>query len=606
MTIILCKLLTDEPNPTRERMLKRIFLLSGLAFLSVCSKTPQPKPAVFIFKHPVTLVKNIRSDYVIIPRFDNNATEVIFNGRLPGDAYDVIYTVPIKGGAPVKIYATNESVFSPAFSSDKQKVVFTLGDTRQICVLDLTTRSVVRLPIFGSTPLFLPDDNTVVFSSLIDGNIYLYHIPTKRTRALTNSFITGNYCPLIHPDRSRIIWLENLRQPIQRFNQTTLDSNRTTLMRQIPKALTYISLSPSGNWLIGSRANGEPLAFSLIDSAQAVVRIESDSANSGVKLLAQSVSWSPHGDAVVYIGNQTDFFSPQNPYIRHGKYIGDIVVANLEWKDLDNALLLQTPPVKNVNWFPLQTVAFAAPSSRFSPQVINNPPQIISTPPESIYEGDLYLYHLESVDIDLQDNLNYTLIRGPDNAEMLPHSGILLWLPPDTGSFNFIVRVQDSRYAEDFQNFTVRVLPKPQWHLASYLPPQKKPRPNDFSAGMLFLDSNDDGFLTPGETAAIKIDLKLLNQSLADSVKLEMLVSATTSEIAIEREIVFRNCQVGRWNRQIVEIKGLPALRNRPIIIRGILQTAQGIRLLPATLVINGKNPDEDKLEPGYDAVGTF
>jgi hypothetical protein len=587
--------------------LRRMFgvgvLTFPVLFFTSCQFAPKAtKSPSFTIHKPQILVKNVRSDYIITPHFDHNSSEIVFNGRLPGDAYDAIYSISVSGGTPRKLFGTNESAASPAFSNNRERLVFTLGETSQICVLDLVSGSLQRLPVFGTSPSFLPNNQAILFTALMDANLCIYDIVNKQLRPLTLSKVTGNISPLLHPDQTRIIFLENLSQPFQRLASITIDSIKYSILRQIPKSLASITLSPSGEWAIGNRLNGDPRAYALFNPTLQEVPIQIEPIQPHTKLLAHSLTWSPKGDQVAFVGNSANYFSTSNPFIRSGKYFGNIVIAQLKWNNIESASILQIPAVKGVIWFPPVSTASQPPVSQFRPQIFNNTPQIISEPTKVAYQGEIYVYQPEAVEIDLQDDLQYTLLYGPPEAEIMSHTGTIIWTPGDTGSYNFSLRVQDSRFAEDVQEFSVRVLPNPKWNQAHFRPKTSKTPTTDYSASLRFLDANGDGFLSVGETAAIQIDLKPLNSSVGDSVLLVMSLSATIDEVEIQREVTFTKCQPGRWNRQIVPITGLPALRNRPIIIQGILHSVKGLHELPARLVINGQHPDAKT----YGVIGTF
>ncbi|MCG2716644.1 MAG: hypothetical protein L6422_10295 [Candidatus Marinimicrobia bacterium] len=63
----------------------------------------------------------------------------------------------------------------------------------------------------------------------------------------------------------------------------------------------------------------------------------------------------------------------------------------------------------------------------------------------------------------------------------------------------------------------------------------------------------------------------------------------------MENEIIFEHCSTDKLSRKIIPVKGLAGLRNRPIVIRGILQSDTGLDILPASLVISAHNPNPPK-----------
>jgi len=566
-----------------------LWLVVSLGCLT-CSRQPQ-KNAVISFTNPQVLVKTITSNYLVYPRWDATGEEIIFNGRLNGDAWDGIYTFSARGGQAKKVAQATEDLLFPAFSADRRQIVYARGTARQICVQDLTTNQVTQLPVYGNLPTLLPDGQTVLYSGVIDNNLKLFRIGDNQFKMLTESYVSGNHCPILAPDRATVVWFEKQRQGTTNLNRIRLDSLRIENLYQCTEALLNLSLSPSGQWAIVSRANGEPFGFELNNKQQASIMIKPDTLVPNVKLLAQNVAWSPTGSQVVYVGNQTDLFSSRNPYFRREVFIGDLVVADLVCDAIPESEIKQSPPAQNISYFPLVSRQTIPPASSGMPLPVNNPPKIISTPIETVMEGDLYIYNVEAVEIDLFDRLSYALSAGPPNAEMLEKSGIVFWLPSAPGTFDFTVFVQDDKNASDSQTYQVTVLPKHQWRQASYQPPAQPTQPKHFSAGLRFLDSDNDHYLTAGENAQLQIDLKLLGKTPADSVRVQLLNSAGANEIAWQDTVIFPNCVPGSWRRRTIDLQGLPGLQNRALTIRGIIESPLGIQMLPATLSVNCINP---------------
>jgi len=570
------------------------FIFIGLVIcLSLsCSRRPAPQEPLLIFQSPRILVKNLIANNLVVPRFVPGGQEIVFSGRLNGDLWDCIYQVPVIGGEPQKIYGSNDDILYPSFSPDQRRVVFSQGLARQIYLLDIVSKNVTQLPIFGNYPTFLPDGNVILYTGVIDANLRLYNLEDGRHRTLTSSYLTVNFFPLITPDRGGITWLEN-RPPEQlRVNHTDFDALKIKVLQIFHEPLLTWSLSPSGEWAIASRPDGEPFGFKLTDTTRAAIAIRPDTLVANEKLLAYSVCWSPTGQQVVYIGNSVPQYSRENPFVKIGMFRGDLMVANLKWENLKDAEILQSPQPTAIKpaFFPIESIAERTTSAKYTPAEVNSPPKIVSNPVETVRQGELYLYRIQTVEINLFDKLNYVLLSGPPNAELLERTGVLVWLPADTGKFEFTVAVEDDHTGLDSQTFFVTVLPQTNWNQASYQPPTD-PKTSDFSAGMKFLDTDGDGFLTPGEKAAIQIDLKPLKGETLDSLRLQLLYSTSPGEIQGEDLLTFRNCQPGRWNRLTAAIKGLPEMRNRQILIRGILETRYGIQMLPANLLIMGKNP---------------
>ena len=574
----------------------KLFVIGVLALSTIaCSQRQTTENPVIIFQNPKILVKALLANNLIVPRFVPGGREIIFSGRLYGDLWDCIYSVPIVGGLPQKIYEVNDDLLFPSFSPDQRQVIFSQGFSRQIQLLDIVTKKVTPLPVFGNFPVILPDGNTVLYSGVIDANLRFYDLNQGRHRTVTHSYLSANLFPLITPDQGGILWFENRPQSQVRINRTDYEALNIRILQTFSEPLMALTLSPGGQWAIASRPNGEPFGFKLADSGRATISIRPDTVEPAVKMLAYAVDWSPTGQHVTYVGNTVPQFASENPFVRHGTFSGDLVVAELKWENIPDADLLQTPRIAAKPAFPPVEKTTENPVSQPKPAEPNNPPKIVSTPVENVRQGELYFYHLETVDIDLFDKLSYILVTGPSNAELMQKSGVIVWLPADTGRFEFSVAVQDDRNALDSQTFFVTVLPDEKWNQASYQPPPVKAKASDFSAGLRFLDSDGDGFLTAGEEAALQIDLRPLGGEPLDSLRLQLLSSTSVGEITIDELVIFRNCQPGKWNRMIVPLKGLPELRNRRILIRGILETKYGIQMLPANLIINGKNPGQDE-----------
>lgn len=573
----------------------KLYLLGLLALLSLtCERRQTGQEPVLIFQNPAVVVENLIANNLILPHFVPGGQEIVFSGRLEGDLWDAIYQVPVVGGMPQKIYGINDDLLYPSFSPDQRQVIFSRGLARQIHLLNIVTKDVTPLPIFGNYPSILPDGNTILYVGVLDANVRLYDLREGQQRTLTSSHLAVNFFPMMTRDRSGVIWYENRTQEQVRVNQTDFEALDIDVLQIFREPLLGWTVSPSGEWAIASRPNGQPFGFKIKDTTRATIAIQPDDPLAKVKHLAYSVDWSPTGRQVAYIGHKVPQFSYDNPFTHLDTYRGDLVVADLRWENIGDAEVLQSPPLNAQPIF--QYKEQAAPSEpRFVPAEINNPPVIISTPLETVWQGELYFYRVQAVEIDLFDELYFTLVSGPTNAEILSRIGVLAWLPADTGLFEFTVTVEDSRTGMDSQTFYVNVLPEIKWDQVSYQSGPVDKKTSDFAAGLRFLDTDGDGFLTPGEEAALQIDLKPLRDEPLDSLRLQLIYSATIDEIEFDNEVIFRDCQHARWNRQVIPIKGLPKLQNRRILIRGILETKYGIQMLPANLIINGKNPEKNQ-----------
>ncbi len=573
----------------------KIWNIGWLALVSLaCTRHPATENPQFKFQNPQVLVANLLANNPIQPRFAPGGREIIFSGRLDGDLWDGIYQVPTIGGLPQKIYGANDDLLCPSFSPDERQVVFCQGLSRQIHLLDIVTKKVTPLPIFGNYPTFLPDGNTILYSGVIDANLRLYDLNAGRQRTLTTSYLRSNYYPLVTPDRDGIVWLENRPQGQIRLNQTDFDALKIEVIKIFHEQILSWSLSPSGQWAIASRANGESFGFKLSDSTTAPIIIQSANEAQNLKQLSYAVCWSPTGQQVTYIGNSVPPYSRKNPFADQGLFRGDLTIANLQWEHLPDAEMLQSPQSRGKSAFPPVENTPRQVSENATPPEPNNPPKIVSNPVETVRQGELYLYRILAVEIDLFDKLNYLLITAPENAELSARTGVLVWLPTDTGRFEFTVAIEDGRTGLDSQTFFVTVLPDARWEQSSFQPSTSQVKASDFAAGMRFRDSNADGFLTAGEKAAIQIDLKPLRDEKFDSLRLQMLYSTKAGEIAAQELVVFYDCQPGRWNRTTIPLEGLAGLRNRRILVRGLLETKYGIQMLPANLIINGRNPEKD------------
>lgn len=553
-----------------------------------CSPDAESNRPVIRFRNPQALVESVMSAVVIMPRFSQDGQNIIFSGRLDGDLWDCIYTVPVAGGKYRKLHESTENLLFPAYSYDGTKIVFSRGLTRQVVLKDLQTDQVTPLPVFGNCPLLLPDGETVLYSGVIDGNLKLFHVATSREKNLTESFVSVNYSPELLLDQRTLCWVENIRNRWLRLNRVLLDSLRRVQYVQLTNPIISMTASPSGNWTILGRAGGALSGFNPRDSSYADVRLEGASQSESDPVIALNPHWSPIGRQVVYCRPGLPSGSGRSPFRKEGHFIADIAIAQLGWSGIRDEEILRTPSAEPVTIFPPQSEAEPIPA-RQPERDTNNPPRIYSRPVGTVYADELYIYRIQAVEIDLFDDLIYRLATGPSNSELLPKSGILLWIPPDTGTYDFGVSASDQNGGSDQQFFKVKVLPKPDWRpLKAKSAPPALLRDN-FIGGMKFIDPDDDGYLTVGEEAQIQIDLRCRSFAV-DSVRLQLISGTLAGEIEWNPELVFERCEQERWSRQRVTIRALQNIRNRPLIIRGILESKQGIQLLPAVLTIAVRN----------------
>ncbi len=554
-----------------------------------CNRTKPDESPAFLIENARLLVKDIASNYVVVPRFGPDGREIIFNGRLEGESWDCIYTIPTAGGAYQKLVEDTDDLLFPCYSSDKNQIIYSKGLTRQIILLDLQTNRQTPLPIFGNTPLFLQDDNVILYSGVMDANLKLYHIPTGKSKSFTDSFISTNFSPTILPGNYQLRWIERRKDGRHSINFGELDGNSFKSVYRLSEPIAAITTSPSGKWLIACQTNGKLFGINPKDSLHATVSLIDENGVEDTHRLFAQPCWSANGRQLVFTSVPYSQFELQNPFSKSGYYVADLSVGQLSWQKIDDSDILRAPAPRQVNLFPAESSAQSAlPESQ--PIVANNPPRIISDPQKTVLAGDVYLYRIQSVDIDLFDHLRYTLLDGPLDAELLRESGILYWVALDTGKFDFEVEVSDEAGARDRQSFVVEVIPSPNWSdLRVVKNPQPPPNKGEFIAGMKFIDVNDDGFLSNGEEGQLLIDLKCRSTAM-DSVRLQLITTATDEEIELTNELVFEHCTSDQWSRKIVPIKGLAGLRNRPIVIRGLIQTANGLDVLPASLLISAKN----------------
>jgi len=572
----------------------RLFLIISFGFVLLiaiiqCGKTDAPDGPVFLIRNPQLLVKNIASNYITVPRFDSDAETVIFNGRLDGDLWDCIYTIPARGGEYQKIQEDTEDLLFPSFSSDQTKIIYSRGLTRQITLYDIETEQQTALPIFGNTPILLPDNVTVLYTGVLDANLKLYHLPSHQSRNVTESFISANFSPVLLTDMLTLRWIEKLKNGQHRIDQTSLDTLKTQVIHTIPDPIVAITSSPGGRWLLANQPNGALIGINPADSLTARVEIRSDTDDNILSMLISQPDWASNGNKLLYASVPQDRLSTQNPFFKRGYYVADLMIAGLKWEKIDDGDIFRSLRPRQLDLFPLSETRQTAAKAR--PAELNNPPKIVSDPPESVFQGDVYIYRVQSVEIDLFDALEYHLLSGPAAAEMLPKSGILYWVPSDTGNYDFNVAVSDEKGARDVQSFVVNVPANPDWSQRDLTYPERPPVKGEYIAGLVFKDPNNDGLLSAGEEAQILIDLKTRSTEM-DSVILQLITTTRSGEIEMENEIIFEHCSTDQWSRKIIPIRGLAGLRNRPIVIRGILQNDTGIDVLPASLVISAHNPN--------------
>ena len=563
-----------------------VLLFSSLPFQ--CAQPEKTDEPFFTLQNLNPIVRDITSNYISSARFDPGGRQIIFNGRLDGDSWDCIYTIPAQGGEYRKIIESTDDLYFPSFSRNGDKILYTKGFARQIMLFDTASGATTELPIFGNTPILLPDDETVLYSGVIDANLKLYHIPSRQNRNLTESYISANFAPALLTDNIHVTWIEKQRNGVFKLIRGSLKSDDRQTVLENRKPLLGISNSPGGQWTLTNYQDGSLSAVNIADTSTARVVFRFDDEEQTQNPLVSLPNWSATGSQLVFSSVVPDKYSSINPFFKHGYFKADLVVADLKWDKIGNDDIVRPMAAQPIDLFPKPPEQpIPAPEEKR-----NNPPTIVSTPPTTVIEGDLFIYRVNAIDIDLFDKIEYRRTAGPADAEMLNKTGILYWIAGAPGIYQFSVAASDGKMVNR-QTFSVEVLPKPAWSTTKYL---KNPAPstgNEYIAGLFFKDPNNDGFLSAGENAQLLIDLRTRSATI-DSIKLQLLTTVNAGEIKMEHDLIFERCSPDRWSRKVIPIRGLENLRNRPILIRGILQDSSGITLLPASLLISANNPNID------------
>ncbi len=566
-----------------------IVILTGcLSFCGFqCGRSEPVDGPKFILKNPRILIKTVISNYITVPRFDSYAEVIIFNGRLDGDSWDCIYTIPVEGGEYRKLIEDTDDLLYPSFSDDRSKIVYTKGFARQIHLFDIKTGQKKPLPFFGNNPLLLPDNETVLYSGVIDANLKAFHIPTLRSKNITESYVSANFSPILLSDQLNIFWIEKRKDGRNQINQTPLDIVEPLTCFTESKFIRGITASPSGAWIIANFNDGSLLAVHPEDTMTARVEIQTDDQSPAP--LISLPDWAITGDKLVCTSVSNESNTGNNPFFQRGYFAADLILTDIVWEKISSVNIFKPRIPQFTSLFPemenLEDVLAQIAARN------NNPPKIISDPPETVMQGDIYIYRVNTVDIDQFDMLEYRQLSGPASAEILPKSGIFYYPANTPGNYDFTIAVEDGKGMQDVQNFTVTVLPKPDWANTATSRQAKSGIKNEYIAGLVFKDPNQDGWLSAGEEASLLIDLRTRTMTM-DSVKLQILTSVGSGEIEMDDELIFERCEPHHWSRKIISLKGLDGLQNRPIVIRGIIQDSKGINILPASLTISAQNPN--------------
>jgi parallel beta-helix repeat protein len=209
------------------------------------------------------------------------------------------------------------------------------------------------------------------------------------------------------------------------------------------------------------------------------------------------LSWGPSAGAAGY----RVYFSPVNgmqadPFVEDTGNVTEFELLGLNagWEYLVFVTAYNEDGVESDNSEPRRLTLY----SWFG----NNIPQFISRPVTVAKVDELYTYQLEAVDMDA-DNLTYSLLSGPDGMFVLETTGLIQWLPTETGLGNSLVKVEvtDGRGGRDEQAFYVNV--SEEWDI---VPPQITSRPplepilpeNQFTYQLTAEDADGDTYQFAG------------------------------------------------------------------------------------------------------------
>ena len=86
----------------------------------------------------------------------------------------------------------------------------------------------------------------------------------------------------------------------------------------------------------------------------------------------------------------------------------------------------------------------------------NNAPRITSEPMIKAVLNNAYFYDVNAVDVD-NDQITYILERAPEGMTINPITGIIRWIPRNTGQFMITVKAEDEHGSYDTQTFLITV-----------------------------------------------------------------------------------------------------------------------------------------------------
>jgi parallel beta-helix repeat protein len=154
-------------------------------------------------------------------------------------------------------------------------------------------------------------------------------------------------------------------------------------------------------------------------------------------------SIDPSGDILVDAGADQIFTITPDEYYQ----IADVVVDGSSVGVVDNYTFT------NVN----EDHTISATFSEETIPVVNHAPVIVSTPIATANIDEPYSYDVNATDAD-DDPLTYSLITNPEGMNINSSTGIITWVPSDTGDFDVTVKASDGDIF-DTQEYTITVSP---------------------------------------------------------------------------------------------------------------------------------------------------
>jgi hypothetical protein len=93
----------------------------------------------------------------------------------------------------------------------------------------------------------------------------------------------------------------------------------------------------------------------------------------------------------------------------------------------------------------------------------NRPPVWTSTPIVEAYVNIQYAYPGTATDPD-QDTLTFSKVTFPQDLDIDPSTGLVMWVPRDIGTYDVVLKVDDGRGGFDLQPYTILVQQQPGNH----------------------------------------------------------------------------------------------------------------------------------------------